>query len=396
MTTRVYSLANPALLVWARETSGLDLESAAKRFGKAIEELIAWEKGEKRLTVPQLRTAARIYRRPLAVFFLPEPPKDFDVLRDFRRLPKGVSPSFSPQLRYLIRDVAQRQEWASEFRMIHGQKPLKYVGSQVVGDNILEVASNARQLLSVTLEKQTSWRDPKLAFRFWVDACEENGLLVFQSSDVMQEEMRGFAVPDKYAPTILINAKDTQAARIFTLLHEYVHILIAAPGISNLNLPRKVRSQDERTEVFCNAVAAEILVPRRDFKNKLVRIKALSVDDVIVRASQHYAVSRDVIARRLLDLKYISQDQYEARHMEYIRDAEASRASKRGRPMPIPWAKKVIRANGRHFAREVLSAYSDGEISARDVSSLLNSKLKHFPRIESEIFPSRWQGVEVE
>lgn len=90
MTSRVYADIDPALLRWARRTAGYDLPTAAAKLGQDARRLEAWEAGEQRLTVPQLRKAAQVYRRPLAVFYLSEPPKGFSALRDFRRLPRGI------------------------------------------------------------------------------------------------------------------------------------------------------------------------------------------------------------------------------------------------------------------------------------------------------------------
>ena len=50
--------------------------------------------GEAHPSIPQLKKLAGVYKRPLSVFFLPEPPSDFMALRDFRRLAlTGIAPS---------------------------------------------------------------------------------------------------------------------------------------------------------------------------------------------------------------------------------------------------------------------------------------------------------------
>lgn len=77
----------PSVLKWARESLGASLEEAAKRAGMTVERVSAWEAGEAEPTVAKLRELAKLYQRPLSIFFLPEPPIDYDTLRDFRRLP---------------------------------------------------------------------------------------------------------------------------------------------------------------------------------------------------------------------------------------------------------------------------------------------------------------------
>src|SRR5688572_5478710 len=77
----------PAVLRWARESAGLhQLPVAAKKLGVSEKTIDSWEAGSLPPTIKQLRTLSKIYKRPLAVLLLPRPPKDFDPLRDFRRV----------------------------------------------------------------------------------------------------------------------------------------------------------------------------------------------------------------------------------------------------------------------------------------------------------------------
>ena len=79
MAKRQYAHIRGELLTWARRSLRMGLEEAAERLRVPPERLAAWESGEQKPTVNQLRKAARVYRRPLAAFFLPEPPRDFAV-----------------------------------------------------------------------------------------------------------------------------------------------------------------------------------------------------------------------------------------------------------------------------------------------------------------------------
>jgi transcriptional regulator with XRE-family HTH domain len=99
MSRSIPALVKPALLIWARERAGLPLEEAASRLGIEVERLQQWEQGTDRPSIAQLRKIGELYKRPLAVFFLSEPPQGFDPQREFRRL-QGVTPQTeSPELR---------------------------------------------------------------------------------------------------------------------------------------------------------------------------------------------------------------------------------------------------------------------------------------------------------
>ncbi len=100
---RVKANITPRVMEWARESCGYSIEDAASKIGRSAEEISAWEIGELQPTIPQARRASEVYKRPLAVFFLPEPPADFHTLRDFRRLPSGYSREYSPHLNFLVR-----------------------------------------------------------------------------------------------------------------------------------------------------------------------------------------------------------------------------------------------------------------------------------------------------
>jgi transcriptional regulator with XRE-family HTH domain len=102
------------LLIWARESAGLSIEDASKRLNVEAQILREWESDEGRPTIAQLRKLGEIYKRPIAVFFLPERPQDFDAQREFRRL-AGVTPeNESPALRLALRMALFRREAARE------------------------------------------------------------------------------------------------------------------------------------------------------------------------------------------------------------------------------------------------------------------------------------------
>src|SRR5438552_11491878 len=114
MPQSIPALVRPALLVWARESTGLQVEGAAEKAGIKAETLRHWERGDDRPTIAQLRKLCDVYKRPIAVFFLPEPPRGFDPQREFRRL-AGLTPQReSPEMRLALRTALFRREAAKE------------------------------------------------------------------------------------------------------------------------------------------------------------------------------------------------------------------------------------------------------------------------------------------
>ena len=71
---------NPDMLRWARETAGLNVDDVVRKMKRkrvTAETVLSWENGEGSPSYPQLeRIAYEIYKRPLALFFFPEPPQE--------------------------------------------------------------------------------------------------------------------------------------------------------------------------------------------------------------------------------------------------------------------------------------------------------------------------------
>src|SRR3989304_6401058 len=100
---------NPSVLRWARETAGVPVKDVARKLGRksiTAETVAAWERGEGSPSYIQLEELAyKIYKRPLALFFFPEPPLEETPQQAFRTLPEQEIQRMSPRLRYLLRQA---------------------------------------------------------------------------------------------------------------------------------------------------------------------------------------------------------------------------------------------------------------------------------------------------
>ncbi|MHB2009574.1 MAG: helix-turn-helix domain-containing protein, partial [Acidobacteriaceae bacterium] len=89
---------NPSVLVWARESAGLDLKDAAHKIGLAPSgdgssesKLLELERGDKLPSRAQLSKIAKTYRRPLLTFYMAAPPTKGDRGNDFRSTGAAIS-----------------------------------------------------------------------------------------------------------------------------------------------------------------------------------------------------------------------------------------------------------------------------------------------------------------
>ncbi len=389
-TQRVSEVVKPALLRWARETSGLATDEAAKKIGIKPERLAEWEDGALRPTVAQLRKAANVYRRPFAVFFLGDPPVRPVPLHDFRRLPAGTPTRLSSELLLDMRR-ARRRRAVALYLLTDLDRPVPEFPLRVgLDDNAEEVAAQARAWLGVPLEEQSRWAGEYEPLSGWLAVLEARGILVFQTSDVPLEEMRGFSLNERRLPVIVLNAKDAPRGRVFTLMHEFTHLMLSQGGVCDpLRVGRHARTPDERIEIFCNRVAGAILVPRDALLGDplVARLRGPRdwSDEVLQQLADQFAVSREVVLRRLLILGRTTENFYDRRRREYLNQYQTLAARARERGGFAPLFRIAVRDNGRQYTRLVLEALDRGRITLADVSDYLGVRLKHLDDIAGAV-----------
>ncbi len=375
----------PKVAAWARTSAGFSKEEAAAKIGRPEEEIAAWESGELKPSMAQIRKACEVYKRPLAAFFLPEPPQDFATLRDFRRLPADVPREYSPNLRFLVRQTRSRQEWLNDLLQSENHPPLGFVGSAHTSDDPLKLAVRIRETVGIAPEEVRDCRTREDALDLWISRSEASGIFVFRAGNLRWEkieviEARGFALSDPHAPFIFVNAQDAKAAQVFTLAHELVHLWLNESGVSNLRTAAKATTEIDVIEVFCNRVAAEVLVPQNAFQERWKRGDThAALEERIQLQSKYFKVSEWVIARRLLDWGQISKSKYDELTQDYDKQWQEARARDRERRGEAEGGPSFYRLklmnDGNAFSRVVLSAYESGSVSGRDASSLLGIKL---------------------
>lgn len=387
MARSVDALVNPDLLVWARRNSSLTIEQAAKKVPVKPERLELWEKGELKPTIKQLRKLGHIYKRPIALFYLSETPKDFTPLHDFRRFPGEAEEIESPQLRYEVRRARDRRNIAIElFEALEGEIPAFEEGCSI-NDDPETLSLKIRGFLKVGTDDQFGFVSDYDALNNWRAAIENRGVLIFQASGIELSEMRGFSISEKPLPAIVVNIKDHPHGRIFTMLHEFVHILLGDGGLCDLTETGNRSPNEQRVEIFSNHVAGAVLVPKNYLLvEDLVQDKggdSVWPDDEIFTLSKKYSVSREVLLRRLLIVGRTSPEFYKAKRRQFQEEYRRL-PEKRSSGFAPPYRKALSNA-GPTFTRLVLNNYYQENITSSDLSDFLSVKLKHMGKIEREV-----------
>ncbi len=394
MAKSVRAKVRPDILVWARTSAGFTEDAAAKKLNVKPERLLAWESEANNLfpTIKQLRNMARVYKRPLAVFYLQEVPLRFQVMRDFRRLPGTGLRFYSPELTLEIRSAQQRRELALELFQDIDDLPGKFDLSASIDEDPEAIGERIRPWLGITHDLQRKWRDPRVGFNTWRERIEALGVLVFQMTSVERDEVSGFVFHEALLPVIAINKNDVFSRRTFGLLHEFTHLLIGEPGVSDREVDERRPPEDQRIEVFCNRVASAALMPQTRFLIEPIVAAPHGAedwpDDEISELASVFSVSREAVVRRLLTFNRTTarfyrrkREQYEQEYKEW-KDRERKRLREGGREFRTNPPRDTVNAMGKPFVRVVLNNYYPDLLTLSDVSRYLGLRVKHMSRLE--------------
>ena len=381
---------NPEILSWARKTSGLELEEAAKKLSLSklsyktpANRLKAMESGEEIPSRQLLVKIASKYRRPLLVFYLAQPPKKGDRGKDFRTLPKDYWEANDAMMDAMLRDVHVRQIiLKSVLEEDEDVKPLNFVGSVNLNNKPKDVTASIRKTLNLTL---TEFRDQKTsgkAFNLLRSKAEAAGIFVLllknlgsHHTNISLNTFRGYALADNIAPFVIINKNDSHGAWSFTLIHELAHIWLGETGISGVKF-------DLEIEKFCNKVAGEFLLPIKELSELVIEESMAfeNVTDLITRFAINRNISASMVAYNLYQTGKLDQRQWQKLNNFYRekwiegrdKERERGRKSKGGPPYYV-----VKRHNtGIKLVNLVQSYLNEGLLTTTKAGKLLGVKAK--------------------
>lgn len=332
---------NPEVFRWARESAGLDVDEAAKALHIKLDSLEAVEAGAEP-SRPLLLRMTQVYRRSLLTFYLPAPPQKGNRGQDFRTVVPGQFVEAEVEVDVLLRNLLARQSLVrSVLEADEEVQPIHFVGSASMDQGVGTVALSIQQALGFERAQFRGHATTEQAFSFLRSLAERVGVFVLLIGNLGSHHtaipvgaFRGFAIADPLAPFVVINDQDAKTAWSFTLLHELAHLWLGETGVSG-GIP------EHRIEQFCNAVAAEVLVPFADLA--ALGIGGLGFDqqlELISRQADQWNVSRQMVAYGLLRAGQIDYGNWQAIdgkfreiwQAERAREKELARGKKRNGP----------------------------------------------------------------
>jgi Zn-dependent peptidase ImmA (M78 family) len=265
---------NPRLIVPAADRVGLGLRDLAERASKRlhqsglpavdVDDIAAWASATRRPSLAEAESLAETLLLPFCGLFSSELPPT-SVL-DFRTAP---SRPHEDRANLSYETHARLARFDRFYRLASELVSVLALGEAVTiptapradlrdSQAIEESARRIREAIRLSDDRQLAWSSDDEALADVRSAIEETGAFVF-SFALRVDEVRGASRWDRGGPpAILINAADAPPARLFTLLHEFAHLVVSPPSRPFLCDPART---EIGAEVIANRLSAATLVP---------------------------------------------------------------------------------------------------------------------------------------
>ena len=361
--------ATPSLIRWASQRSGQDREKLEKKFKKLPE----WESGKLLPTAIQLQEFARRVHVPYSYMFLYNPPKEKLPIADYRTKRSESVGKFSPNLLDVIYAAQIRQYWYQDFAETETLPKVDLIASAKISSSPTKMAREMHDLLNFDIAKNKPAAKNFNRLRILIDLIEKQGILVMisgivdddKSRKLNLDEFRGFTLSDPLAPVIFVNGQDCEAGQLFTLVHEFGHLLLGKSGISNSEITACDKNEN-RIEVWCKKFAVEFLVPLEELTSTLVKGEAIEYS--LKRLTRKYRVSKQVILNRLFEMQQITRKEYIKYQRALNVELTIEKSVKSGeRNLALATRRRV----GNRFAEAVIVSTLSGQTLYRDAYKML-------------------------
>ena len=352
----------------------MTLGELSQRANVEISKIFAAQKGDFTLSDAEVERIAEELAVPVRVLFgTAELP--LSTLPDFRRRVPSSKLLEKPTIRALgyVEKISLSLS-SLDIGLELSPKASKYTGPHN-RRSAEKLAENWRRLWGLTEEQQLDWGDAAKVYASLRSFVESLGIFVVHYSFGSDDVAGLYAKVGDGPHTILINTTSSSRARkLFTLAHEFCHVLLRQEGVSNTAIAKN------SIEVFCNQFAANIIAPPSLVKFAIARYHySISVDGSSIRLlAKNLGISQHACVLRLVDLNYLGAEDYTrwiSRFQGRIPDGD--REDKRGGnadPDPI---KNKQTQYGTSFLARLSEARRRGLLDSIEIYRLAGIKPKY-------------------
>lgn len=366
---------NSKVLVWARDSLVLSRNLVSEKTGISSKRIVQLEEGEKLPTFDELKKLSKLYKRTIATLLLHEPPKENPLPKDRRTVDSKDFGNFHEKTIMAVRKARALTNSYIELRNEFGISISRFDLSASIGDNPKNIAIKLRKLINFNVIRDIT--NANFALEGYIEKIESLGIVVFQLS-LTQDNLRGFSIVDDKIPIIGIKrGGEPTTAKIFTLFHELGHIILNEGGLCDIG--EFVKTDIEK---WCNAFAAEVLIPTTDLlqMEKVVEQRQNGqmfwTKTDLISLGNYFHVGPLAILRKLLENKLTTSDFYKEKHKVWNKPQFGRSKQPEGRNI----AKETISEKGRTYISLAFKAFDQNRIDLKDLSDFLGIKLSYISK----------------
>lgn len=390
----VYARVNKETMKFIRTKRQVSFDYITRKtaFQKDKVELWEDESTNKWPTINQAKKLAECYHIPFAGFYMESEDinvKHIPVIRNMRTVYDSMNDESAVNLAIL--DLLNDREFYVETKAeLKERIPVFCI--HIVGDSVYDWARTIRSYLELDLKEQYALSSSRKFYLLLREKIESKGIFVQCFKGVESEIMRGVAIfdGDTNPPIIGVNDNDRYPAKIFTILHELVHIIKRSSTMCNEFYDSYSANSEE---VFCNAVAGEVLIPSNILRTEYAQWGDADFDLATVdNLASRFSVSSEVVARRLMDCNICSfswyrsiSDELTDRFLKSKEENKQMRLLNGSSGIPRNMPREAIDRTSTDMCRVLIRGYSEGMFDKTDVSSHIGIKEKHIDKFIAEV-----------
>jgi Zn-dependent peptidase ImmA (M78 family) len=285
---------------------GLPLTTLAARAGITSTDLRRAIEVDGELDDDEVEAIAEQLAVPIEAFFVDDAPHLLKAI-DFRTATPHVS-KFEKGTLDAIAYVERISGALASLELGSDLDPvLSPVEAEYTDEEAIVLAKHWRAKWDFSLDEQLEAANANTVYVNLRGFIESLGVLVLHKSFGTDEAAGIYAhIPDGPHAIVINTTSSSKARKLFTLAHEFCHVLLRAEGTSNPSILKN------RVEKFCNKFAAYLLAPDDLIAAAIQRFRyppSATHNNIRIFANR-LGISQEALVRRLVEIGYITKADY--------------------------------------------------------------------------------------
>jgi len=350
----------PEILEFMRKSSGMTEDDVAKKLKLTKAKYLSIENGKESIPQTALIQLADIYKRPLIAFYsadiktVPELPHDYRLNRDKK---------LSPEVFFAKRKAIYLSEQLKE---ITGKtSSLPEINTNI---SAYELAERIKTLLELDYSFLRELKEEPI-ISYYKSQVEELFYIPIIEHPLKSNGVRALSVYEEVS-VIILNESDSAEVKLFSLFHEFCHLLKRQDGICSVDIEKDKNNQPE--ERYCDEFAAHLLMPEKELR-KLIQ-EPITILSQVEKLAKPFGVSKQVTIIRLRELGLINESSYRAfkSKLESIKRTGFGRRN---------WERTFVNRTSRLVLNNLISSFKKGDLTYSSLSTITGIKDKYLQKL---------------